>query len=145
GRRCPGPVLRGSFGAVFAPGEPDQEGVEDGQRGQADGEVDGGDPVELVADEGQQQHDQPRVGPQLVFQHQRHQDYLGDAVAEQVDGAEQGGAVAQVGGGVQQVAGDQVVRVLAELVRGQHPDQVVDRGRAHHQQQDPAGDLQAPV
>ena len=47
------------FGAVFAPAEPHQEGVKDGQQSQADREVDGGDPVELVGDEGQQQQDQP--------------------------------------------------------------------------------------
>ena len=67
GHHCPGLVLAGSFGAVFAPGEPDQEGVEDGQQGQADGEVDGGDPVELVGDESEQQADEPGIGPQLSF------------------------------------------------------------------------------
>src|SRR5215469_3427901 len=62
---CGGPdvVPTVAFGAVLAPGEPDQEGVEDGQQGQTGREVDGGDPVELVGDEGQQQADQPRVGP----------------------------------------------------------------------------------
>src|SRR6266699_3184483 len=44
--------------------------------------------------------------------------------AEQVDRAEQGGALGQVTSSVQQVAGDQVVRVLAEFVHGQHPDHV---------------------
>ena len=53
--------------------------------------------------------------------------------------------VAKVGGGVQQVAGDGVVWVLAELVRGQHPDQMLDGIRAEEQQQDPADDLKDAV
>ena len=53
--------------------------------------------------------------------------------------------MAEVGGGVQQVASDQVVGVFTELVRGQHPHQVLDRLRAEEQQQDPADDLQDPV
>jgi hypothetical protein len=46
---------------------------------------------------------------------------------------------------VQQVAGDQVVGVLAEFVRGQHAYQVLDRIRAQEQQQDPADNLQDPI
>jgi len=104
-----------------------------------------GDPVELVNDERQQQADQPRVGPQLVSQHQCHQHDLGDAVAEQVDGAKQRGAVVQVGGGMHQIAGDHVVRVLAELVRGQPPHQMIDGAGAEEKQQDPADKLQDAV
>jgi hypothetical protein len=44
----------GALFLVFAPGQPDDEGVEDGQRDQAQGEVQG-DAVELVADEGGQE------------------------------------------------------------------------------------------
>src|SRR5690242_13369554 len=58
--RCRGSVLLAPFGAVLAPGEPDQERVEHRQQRQPGREVHGGDLVELVADERQQQRDQPR-------------------------------------------------------------------------------------
>src|SRR5215468_5841551 len=59
--------------------------------------------------------------------------------------AGRGGAVIEVAGRVQQVAGNQVVRVFAELVRGQYPDHVLDGPRAQEQQQDAARDFQHPV
>ena len=56
-----------------------------------------------------------------------------------------GDAGIQVGGGVQQVAGDQVVRVFAEFVRGQCPCQVLDGVGVEEQQQDAADDFQDAV
>src|SRR5215472_14843021 len=135
----------GTSGLVLTPGEVHEGDVEDGQRGEPDGEVDGGYPVELVADERDQQRNQPRVRPELVPEDESDQDHLGGAVAEQVDRAEQRRAGREVPRSVQQVPREQVVRVLTELVRRQDAGQVRYRVRAHDEQQDSADHLQYPV
>jgi hypothetical protein len=114
-----------AFGSVFAPGEPHQQGVEDGEGDQADRRVHG-EPVQLIADECQQQRHQPRVGPQVVSQHEHHEHQLRYAVAQQIDRAEQRGRRGQVAGRMQEVTGDEIVWVLGQLVRGQGAHDVVD-------------------
>lgn len=124
-REIPGDHARRSDGggcgwcalfAVLPPGQPRDEGVEDGQRGQPEGGVQG-DAVELVADEYDQEGDHPGVGPQSVAQQRGDQDDLDNAVQQQVGGAEQDGGAGQAVGQAQQVGwrsgrpGLQTVRV----------------------------------
>ena len=59
------PGIARSLGLIFAPGEPDDEGVERSEECQTNGDS-VGQPVQLVCDERAQESDHARVGPQLV-------------------------------------------------------------------------------
>jgi hypothetical protein len=122
-------------------GEPDEERVEEGQEGESDCEA-VGESVDLVGDERAEQGDGPGVGPELLAEECDDEYDFGDAVAEQVDGREQGRAVGELRGGVQQVAGDEVVGVLGEFVGGQAARPGLQGGGCDEQQCYAADDLQ---
>lgn len=85
------------FGLAFAPGEPGDNSIEEGEEGEADGGADV-EAVELVGDEGDEQGDHGRVGPDLVAEQSDDEGDLGKPVAEEVDGGEQGRLVRQTAG-----------------------------------------------
>lgn len=73
--------------------------------------------VALVADEGDQESDQPRIGPQVVAQHRSDEQDLHDAVREEVPGAEERQRDVELARIADEQIGDQVVRVLGKLPR----------------------------
>src|SRR5260370_1139942 len=73
--------------AVFAVGEPDHHEVEDRQPKKTDGKSESHS-VDLVDDEDDQEHDHPRVGPDLVPEQRGHEHDLDDAMQQQVGGPE---------------------------------------------------------
>jgi hypothetical protein len=87
----------GALFLVLAPGQPYDDGVEDGQRDQSQGGAQG-DAVELVADEGDQEGDRPWAGPEFVAQQREDQDNFDDAMQQQVRGGESDGRAGQAVG-----------------------------------------------
>src|ERR1700704_6473000 len=93
--------------SVFTPGKPDHEGIEQREQDEA-GREPGRELVELVDDERHEQGHHPRVGPQLVAEHQRHEDDLRHPVRQEVDGAVEGGGTREMARRVDQVSGEEI-------------------------------------
>jgi hypothetical protein len=130
--------------APLSPGQPDDGRVEDGQGAQPERRRQD-DAVQLVDDEDQQEADQQGVGPELVAQQGGHEHDLGDAVEKEIHGGEDDCRAGQAVGIAQQVAGDEVVGVLGQLVLGQPYGQTVDRRRGDDEQEQSADSFQDAV
>jgi len=74
---------------------------------------------------GAEQDDEGGVGPEAVAEQFDDEDDFRDAVAEEVDGGEQGAAVGEVSGRVEDVSGGEVVGISGEFVFGQRPGDAI--------------------
>lgn len=113
----------------FAPSEPDDEQVEEGQRYDA-GAGCGDELVELEDDEGGQRRHRPRVDPFGSDQKPDHDCGFDDAVEKEIQGDVEDAASSQVGRAVADQGCQDVVRVLRKLLRGSGVDRTLKVGGA---------------
>ena len=110
---------------VFEPCEPDHDGVEDGQQDQIPrvGEC---VPVHLVGREECEDSYRRRIGPQSTFQQSGHQGQFDDPVRQQISGAKQLPPRRQSLAEREEITGDEIVRIFAQLVLCELEDQSPD-------------------
>ena len=126
------------------PDEKDDQGVEGGQQDQGDG-VSEAVAVQLVTDERYQEDQRRRVCPELVSKQPDDQEDLHCPVEQQIDRAELLGRSRKTMDGMDQVIGDDVVRVLRQFVLGQKGDDLIQGLLADEKQQDPPDNLEDAI
>jgi hypothetical protein len=129
---------------VFAPRQRDNDGVEDRECNQARTRIER-NPVQLIADEDQQDNDQARIRPELIQQEGDDEHDLHCAMCQQVNGTEEYGAAGQSICGMQYVVGDDVVGIFGQFTLSYHRSQMMDTARVNEEQKQPTHELDNAV
>ncbi len=101
--------------AVFVPSEPNDDKIEHGEHEEEDG-VREDVAIELIDDEEDEHDDGGRIRPKLVAEESGDQNYLDEAVGDEIERGEPAGLCEERGQRVLEVRGEEIVRVFDILV-----------------------------
>src|SRR5690349_11220795 len=129
---------------VFEPRKPNHNGVEEGQHDQIP-RVGERVPVHLVGGEEPKDSYRRRVGPEPPLQQSRDQCQLGDSMGQQVNGAKQLAPSRQSLAQRDEITGDEIMWISAQLVLCELSDQRAQVGGTDGEQQEAANNLEHTI